>query len=79
MNEAQKKIAELGEQNQSNKARLLQSKADRDAMQNKAESLKKENENLRELIKIKDDQIANSVQFEHGHRGERERLTNDLK
>lgn len=55
MNEAQKKIAELGEQNQSNKARLLQSKADRDAMQTKADSLKKENENLRELIKIKDD------------------------
>ena len=40
----------------------------------KYETLKKENENLRELIKIKDGQIEDSRGYEQERRGERERL-----
>ena len=40
----------------------------------KYETLEKENENLRELIKIKDGQIEDSRGYEQERRGERERL-----
>ena len=40
----------------------------------KYETLTKENQNLRELIKIKDGQIEDSRGYEQDRRGERERL-----
>lgn len=40
----------------------------------KYETLTKENQNLRELIKIKDGQIEDSRGYEQERRGERERL-----
>ena len=45
----------------------------------KYETLKKENENLRELIKIKDGQIEDSRGYEQERRGERERLYTDVR
>ena len=45
----------------------------------KYETLKKENENLRELIKIKDGQIEDSRGYEQERRGERERLYADVR
>ena len=45
----------------------------------KYETLKKENENLRELIKIKDGQIEDSRGHEQERRGERERLYTDVR
>ncbi len=41
--------------------------------------MKKENENLRELIKIKDDQIADSRGYEVDRNNERERLYSEVK
>ena len=41
--------------------------------------MRKENENLRELIKIKDGQIEDSRGYESERRGERERIYGDLR
>ena len=41
--------------------------------------MRKENENLRELIKIKDGQIEDSRGYESDRRGERERMYGDLR
>ena len=52
----------------------MQSKQEKEAITSKYETLKKENENLRELVKIKDGQIEDSRGYEQDRRGERERL-----
>lgn len=54
MTDLKRKITELGEQQEQYKARVTQSKQEKEAIMSKYETLKKENENLRELIKIKD-------------------------
>ena len=54
MTDLKRKITELGEQQEQYKARVTQSKQEKEAIAQKYETLRKENENLRELIKIKD-------------------------
>ena len=54
MTELKRKITELGEKQEQYKARVMQTKQEKEAVTSKYETLKKENENLRELIKIKD-------------------------
>ena len=74
MTDLKRKITELGEQQEQYKGRVTQSKQEKEAIMSKYETLKKENENLRELIKIKDGQIEDSRGYEQERRGERERL-----
>jgi len=54
MTELKKKITELGETQEHWKQKVIDSKQEKEQAIFKAETLKKENENLRELIKIKD-------------------------
>ena len=64
MTDLKRKITELGEQQEQYKARVTQTKQEKEAITSKYETLKKENENLRELIKIKDGQIEDSRGYE---------------
>ena len=73
MSDLKKKITELGEQQEHYKNRVMQSKQEKEAISQKYDTLKKENENLRQLIKIKDGQIEDTAGYEQGHRGERDR------
>jgi FtsZ-binding cell division protein ZapB len=79
MSDLKRKITELGEQQEQYKARVTQSKQEKEAITSKYETLKKENENLRELIKIKDGQIEDSRGYETERRGERERLYGEVR
>ena len=79
MSDLKKKITELGEQQEHYKTRVMQSKQEKEAVSQKYETLKKENENLRQLIKIKDGQIEDTAGYEQGHRGERDRLSSENK
>jgi len=79
MTDLKKKISELGEQQDHYKARVTQYKQEKEAITSKYETLRKENENLRELIKIKDGQIEDARGYEQDRRAERERLYNDVK
>ena len=79
MSDLKRKITELGEQQEQYKARVTQSKQEKEAITSKYETLKKENENLRELIKIKDGQIEDSRGYEAERRGERERIYAEVR
>ena len=79
MTDLKRKITELGEQQEQNKARYTQSKQEKEAITSKYETLRKENENLRELIKIKDGQIEDSRGYETERRGERERMYAEVR
>ena len=79
MTDLKRKITELGDQQEQYKARATQHKQEKEAITSKYETLKKENENLRELIKIKDGQIEDSRGYESERRGERERLYGDVR
>ena len=79
MTDLKRKITELGEQQELYKARVTQSKQEKEAIVSKYETLKKENENLRELITIKDGQIEDSRGYEKERRGERERLYGEVR
>ena len=79
MSDLKKKITELGEQQEHYKNRVMQSKQQKEAISQKYDTLKKENENLRQLIKIKDGQIEDTAGYEQGHRGERDRYSAENK
>lgn len=79
MADLKRTITELGEKQEKYKARVLQTKQEKEAIAAKYETLKKDNENLRELVKIKDSQIEDSRGYESSNRGERDRLYLDNK
>ena len=79
MTDLKRKITELGEKQEQYKASATQMKQEKEAVTSKYETLRKENENLRELIKIKDGQIEDSRGYEAERRGERERLYGEVK
>lgn len=64
MTELKKKITELGETQEHWKQKVIDSKQEKEQAIFKADTLKKENENLREMIKIKDGQIADGCASE---------------
>jgi len=74
MTELKKKITELGETQEHWKQKVIESKQEKEQFAFKAETLRKENENLRELIKLKDDQIQDNVQTESNLKSDREKL-----
>lgn len=82
MTELKKKITELGETQEHWKQKVVDLKQEKEQVVFKADTLRKENENLRELIKIKDGQIADGVQMEANQKTDREKLrkeNRDLK
>lgn len=64
MTELKKKITELGETQEHWKQKVIETKQEKEQISFKVETLRKENENLRELIKLKDGQIQDGVQTE---------------
>lgn len=54
MTELKRKITELGETQEHWKQKVVESKQEKEQIIFKADTLRKENDNLRELIKIKD-------------------------
>ena len=54
MSDLKRKITDLGQEQETYKARVTQSKQEKDQLRQKYETLKKDCEGLRELVKIKD-------------------------
>jgi chromosome segregation ATPase len=79
MTELKKKITELGETLEHCKSKVIETKQEKDSIAFKADTLRKENENLRELIKLKDGQIQDNVQFEANFKQDREKLQKENK
>ena len=74
MADLKRRINELGEHQVQQKAKITHYKSEKDTILAKYETVKKEVENLRELVKIKDGQIEESRSYETAGREERERL-----
>lgn len=68
MTELKKKITELGETQEHWKQKVTDTKQEKEQFMFKADTLRKENENLRELIKLKDGQIQDNVQTEANYK-----------
>ena len=68
MTELKKKITELGETQEHQKPKVTDTKQEKEQFMFKADTLRKENENLRELIKLKDGQIQDNVQTEANYK-----------
>ena len=58
---------------------MTQLKQEKDALASKFETLKKENESLRDLIKYKDGQIEDSRRYDAEWRTERDRMQEELR
>ena len=79
MGDLKRRINELGEHQVQQKAKITHYKQERDNLLSKYENVKKEVENLRELVKIKDGQIEESRGYETAGREERERIYSENK